>query len=64
MNIPNMKIDNERNKNYLNYNVSKSDRFFNIDNSNNYENSSNTAYKSMSQFYPRNGMNGNNANNQ
>ena len=64
MNIPNMKNNNERNKNYLNFNVSKSDRFFNNDTSNNYENSSNIAYKTMAQFYPRNGMNGNNANNQ
>ena len=63
MNIPNMKNNNERNKNYLNFNVSKSDRFFNIDTSNNYENSSNIAYKTMAQFYPRNGMIGNNTNN-
>ena len=62
MNIPNVKINNDKNKNYLNFNVSKSDQFFNIDNSNNYENSSNTAYKSMTHFYSRNGMNGNNIN--
>jgi hypothetical protein len=64
MNIPNLKINNESNKNYLNFNVSKSDRLFNIDNSNNYENSSNAGYKTMTQFYPRNGMNGNNTNNE
>ena len=43
----------------LNFNLSKSDRLFKSESNNNFESNSNNAYKTMAQFYPRNGINGN-----